>query len=185
MSENNQIVKTIKVRLINTHDTAINWKEIETSFIPSAGEFIIYDDAYNSMPRAKIGDGKTSLGQLPFSTTPVWVGTKAEYAAEGSKLPVGTIVYITDDGQADEDAATLAELPVASLDYRGRIAVVNVNGNDQPFMCLYRGGNYSWYPIPIWGSSTGGSGEPDIPSSAETTAKLGQAKLGTMILGQE
>lgn len=71
MSENNQIVKTIKVRLINTHDTAINWSEIETSFIPSAGEFIIYDDAYNSMPRAKIGDGKTSLGQLPFSTTPV------------------------------------------------------------------------------------------------------------------
>lgn len=70
MSENT-IVKTIKVRLINTHDTPTNWAAIESTFVPNEGEFIIYSDAAQMAPRAKIGDGVTTLDKLPFSTTPV------------------------------------------------------------------------------------------------------------------
>lgn len=189
MSESNTITKTIKVRLINTHDTSTNWAQVASTFTPEAGEFIIYDidsSAGQYAPRAKIGDGSTTLDKLPFSTAPVWIGTKAAYSSEQGNLPIGTIVYITDDGDAGEytdqsENTILEDLPVASVEYRGRIAVVSIGGNDQPFMCLYRGGQYSWYPIPVWGESTGG----DNAGSATTTAKLGTAKLGSMILGQE
>lgn len=65
---------TINVRLINTHDTLTNWESKAANFTPLAGEFIIYDidaTAEHYAPRVKIGDGITSLADLPFSSTPV------------------------------------------------------------------------------------------------------------------
>ena len=59
---------TLTARLINLHDTESKWNLCK-SFIPRKGELIIYDsDAYNPSPRFKLGDGKTSVIDLPFAT---------------------------------------------------------------------------------------------------------------------
>ena len=59
--------KTVKTRIQNKHDVEANWS---TSFVPLAGELIIYDpDGTYSYPRFKIGDGTKSLGSLQFLHT--------------------------------------------------------------------------------------------------------------------
>lgn len=58
--------KQLKTRLIQKHDTEANWNKA-TNFIPKDGELIIYDiDATNTHKRLKIGDGSTSIVNLPF-----------------------------------------------------------------------------------------------------------------------
>ena len=54
--------KMINVRIQNKHDSAANW-ELHSSFIPKAGEMIIYDGI---IPKVKMGDGVTTIGNLPF-----------------------------------------------------------------------------------------------------------------------
>lgn len=56
----------IRTRIVHKHDTEANWNKA-TSFIPKIGEFIIYDvDENFSYSRIKIGDGTTTVGELPF-----------------------------------------------------------------------------------------------------------------------
>ena len=58
-------------RFISTHDTEANWNEC-TNFVPNCGEMIVYDpdDKYD-YSRFKIGDGKTTIVNLPFATSDV------------------------------------------------------------------------------------------------------------------
>lgn len=58
--------KEIFGRLIQKHDIEENWLKA-INFIPRQGEIIIYDadDSY-SFERIKIGDGKTTVSNLPF-----------------------------------------------------------------------------------------------------------------------
>lgn len=56
----------INSRIINKHDTEVNWNKAE-NFIPLLGEIIIYDiDENYDYERFKIGDGKTIARLLPF-----------------------------------------------------------------------------------------------------------------------
>lgn len=58
--------KSIKTRIQNKHDIEANWLQA-TGFVPLAGELIIYDpDDTHKIPRIKIGDGETLVGQLDF-----------------------------------------------------------------------------------------------------------------------
>ena len=58
----------IKARIKNKHDTEANWALAE-NFKPLDGEVIVYDvDANHAYPRFKVGDGKTLVSALPFST---------------------------------------------------------------------------------------------------------------------
>ena len=58
----------IKARIKSKHDTEANWALAE-NFKPYAGEIIVYDvDANHAYPRFKVGDGKTNVNDLPFST---------------------------------------------------------------------------------------------------------------------
>ena len=58
----------LKARIINKHDTEANW-ELAENFKPLAGEVIVYDvDSTHAYPRFKVGDGKTLVNALPFST---------------------------------------------------------------------------------------------------------------------
>lgn len=62
MSEN-----TLHARIINIHDVEYNWNRAET-FVPRAGEIVVYDvDQTHQYPRFKIGDGQTSIVDLPFT----------------------------------------------------------------------------------------------------------------------
>ena len=61
-------MNTLNTRLIHTHDTAANW-DLCTTFIPKAGELIVYDiDEVYTYERFKIGDGSTTVTNLPFTT---------------------------------------------------------------------------------------------------------------------
>lgn len=58
--------KMFNTRITHKHDTRINWNKA-TNFIPMAGEIIVYDaDEYYDYPRVKIGDGETTVINLPF-----------------------------------------------------------------------------------------------------------------------
>mgnify|MGYP003288875971 CR=1 FL=1 len=60
--------KLVKTRIQNKHDIEANWNN--ASFVPYAGELIIYDpDSTYSYPRFKIGDGTRTVGALPFMFT--------------------------------------------------------------------------------------------------------------------
>lgn len=56
----------IKTRIQNKHDVEANWVQA-VNFIPMAGEVIVYDqDGNYDKPRIKIGDGQTTINNLPF-----------------------------------------------------------------------------------------------------------------------
>lgn len=56
----------IKTRIKNKHATEVEWNSY-VDFIPLEGEFIIYDiDNTHDYTRIKIGDGKTTVVNLPF-----------------------------------------------------------------------------------------------------------------------
>lgn len=58
--------KQINSRIIHKHDVESNWNRAAT-FVPKQGEIIIYDiDANNTVERFKVGDGKTTVIDLPF-----------------------------------------------------------------------------------------------------------------------
>lgn len=60
--------KVIKTRIINKHDTEANWNKA-IDFVPMKGEIVVYDtDDTHSCPRFKVGDGKSKITALPFST---------------------------------------------------------------------------------------------------------------------
>ena len=58
--------KSLRTRIQNKHDTEANWNKA-TSFIPKAGELIIYDQDENfNYVRLKIGNGEKTVIELPF-----------------------------------------------------------------------------------------------------------------------
>lgn len=58
--------KTLKTRVINKHDTEANWNKA-TTFIPKSGEVVVYSpDSTYAYSRIKIGDGTTTVVNLPF-----------------------------------------------------------------------------------------------------------------------
>lgn len=61
--------KKLKSRIVLKHDIEANWNKAST-FIPLLGEIIIYDvDSNYEYERIKIGDGETSVVNLPFITS--------------------------------------------------------------------------------------------------------------------
>lgn len=58
----------LNTRIQSKHDVEANWALAE-NFKPLAGEVIVYDvDSNHAYPRFKVGDGKTLVSALPFST---------------------------------------------------------------------------------------------------------------------
>ena len=63
--------KTMKARIQHKHDIEANWLKA-TNFTPLAGEIIVYDrDGLMDFERIKIGDGETTVNNLPFVFEPV------------------------------------------------------------------------------------------------------------------
>lgn len=62
-------MNALNMRIIHTHDIQANWdSEKLATFIPKAGEIIVYDiDANYSYERFKIGDGLRNVKELPFT----------------------------------------------------------------------------------------------------------------------
>lgn len=76
--------KTIRTRIQNRHAPESYWVSNNT-FVPRAGEIIIYDvDETHSHPRVKIGDGQTTIVNLPFGDATV-LGETADTAYRGDR----------------------------------------------------------------------------------------------------
>ena len=61
----------LNLRIIHTHDTEAKWLE-KSSFIPQLGEIIVYDkDLAHAYQRFKIGDGVSTVNELPFTVDTV------------------------------------------------------------------------------------------------------------------
>ncbi len=58
----------MKARVSNLYNTEAAWESLD--FVPYAGELIVYAPDYVNYlyTRIKVGDGKTSLRELPFFT---------------------------------------------------------------------------------------------------------------------
>lgn len=57
---------TIKTRVQLKNDTEAHW-DLATNFVPLKGEAIIYStDGTHPFSRLKMGDGSTTVAQLPF-----------------------------------------------------------------------------------------------------------------------
>lgn len=66
----------IKAQIIHKHLTEGEWTE--TNYIPEQGELIIYDiDATHTYERFKIGDGVTTVVNLPFTLDVILADAKA------------------------------------------------------------------------------------------------------------
>lgn len=98
----------LKTRIIHKHDTAENWAKA-TSFTPKEGELIVYEaDANNNVPRLKVGDGKTNVNALPFTSQPQvqadWSESDESSAAYVRNKPFGemetTTRVVINDGRA-------------------------------------------------------------------------------------
>ena len=61
--------KKLKIRMVQKHGTFEEWEDTE-DFIPLKGELIIYTDGAGRepIPRFKVGDGVTTVQELPFAT---------------------------------------------------------------------------------------------------------------------
>ena len=83
---------TVKTRIQLKYDTENNWNKA-INFIPLKGEIIIYSiDDSHPFCRLKVGDGETSIINLPFiiansSETLIKIGTTAELNSDISYIP--------------------------------------------------------------------------------------------------
>lgn len=68
--------KTLRTRIKQRHGTSAYWSS-QIDFVPLAGEIIFYDDhktltdefdVVHNLPGLKLGDGVTTVEQLPFLT---------------------------------------------------------------------------------------------------------------------
>ena len=77
--------KEITSRLVLKHDIAANWANA-TNFVPKQGEIIIYDkDATCNHERIKVGDGETTVANLPFFTCDNGGDEKEMYGVDANK----------------------------------------------------------------------------------------------------
>lgn len=77
---------TIKTRIRLKSDTEANWnKEASRNFVPLLGELIIYTaDATHTYSRLKIGDGSTTIVNLPFIDAGTINGNEVEIVKRNS-----------------------------------------------------------------------------------------------------
>ena len=77
-------------KIIHKHDTEANWQAYRSGYVPAAGEIVVYDrDESRSFERIKIGDGVTTILNLPFiSDNEVYIG--AEEPTEGQRFWIDT-----------------------------------------------------------------------------------------------
>lgn len=82
--------KKINSRIVHKHDTEVNWNKA-TNFVPLKGEIIIYDiDSTHNEARIKIGNGSTTVINLPFSAETPVRGT--DYWTDADKAEIKSYV---------------------------------------------------------------------------------------------
>ena len=151
------MAKTIQTRVQHKHDIEANWL-LATNFIPLAGELIIYDvDDNHPKIRAKIGDGETLLSELPWALDEAALETATNNKL--TELEADILDILNEKVQVTGIwVGTKAEYDTLNAEDKIAAGTVVIITDDN-------------------GTTT--------DATVATTAKLGTAVLGTMILGQE
>lgn len=98
---------TLKTRIQNRHDTEANWTTASNAtnpFIPLEGEVIVYDpDATHTIPRLKIGDGSTKVGNLAFVGSDIskFVTTDTAQDITGAKTFSDSLKVVSSDDSSN------------------------------------------------------------------------------------
>lgn len=129
--------KVLNSRMIQKHDIEANWAKAE-NFIPKQGEIIIYDiDELHSQERIKIGDGISSVQNLPFLVAEIsalpeltfsdfdgeqftYDGTQPleiEYVSESSARTIANSVMPTKVSQLTNDSGFITQNGMATENY--------------------------------------------------------------------
>lgn len=58
--------KILNTRIQQKYDSESNWSTVESTFVPLDGEVVVYGSNDLTSPKLKIGDGTTTLEELPF-----------------------------------------------------------------------------------------------------------------------
>ena len=114
--------KTFKARTIHKHDIEDNWSR--ATFVPEAGEIIIYDtDASYGYERFKIGDGWQDINSLPFADGALrdYIDTEIE-TLSGEISAVSTLVGDTSVSTQISDAVTAASVHVVTAESSDGVA---------------------------------------------------------------
>lgn len=85
----------IKGRILNKADTEENWNKALT-FVPLKGEICVYlPDEMNMDTRFKVGDGETTISNLPFAIPDLTAITEAEIDAicGASIVPASEVLF--------------------------------------------------------------------------------------------
>lgn len=139
----------IKARIKNKHDTEANWALAE-NFKPLDGEVIVYDvDANHAYPRFKVGDGKTLISALPFSTdvlTNYVTETELASALSETTNAINKNIATIDDEVATHVAATNNPHQVT----KAQVGLGNVDNVKQ-----YSASNPPPYPVTSVAGKTG------------------------------
>lgn len=210
--------RILQARLIHCAYTADEWATDENKVkVLKSGELGFETIIQNNIiisAKSKVGDGITEWQNLPYVTDDSlkpFIGTKSEYEAVYARgeIPVGTLVYLTDensgdgggsDGEDDNNGSSsggstglgtvsvVTTLPLASAYYRGKFLILEKDNSDDLYICLKISSSYQWFNITT--ADTGVDGE-DTENGGEdnettvTVATLGTAILGQMILGKK
>ena len=111
------IEKELRTRITQKHDIEVNWEKA-INFIPKKGELIVYDPDENyDYSRVKIGDGISTVNELPFiiavDASLTQSGQAADAKAVGDALegkqPIGDYVLANKLPEVIDDALTQAK----------------------------------------------------------------------------
>ena len=160
MSSENKREIRVTAELITTHDTPDNWaQESVKDFVPAQGRFIVYDETDESKPsRVKIGNGKSSIADLPFMDEPVFNALKSyinNFFAKGSVLQ-----YARGDGTIGSFNTTFV-------------------GTKAEYTTAYNAGNIPVGTIVVITDES----DDDTENAGASSSILGTGVLGYMVLG--
>ena len=105
--------KNFNTRIINKHDTEENWSK--ANFIPKQGELIIYDkDSTHDIERFKIGDGTTTVNELPFQNINI------SNFKSGSAILIDDVSPVTHDMSVKISSDTVTDLTAVKVKKQGK-----------------------------------------------------------------
>ena len=174
--------KNLKTRIQNKHDTEANWAKA-TTFKPLAGELIIYDkDSNNAKPRFKIGDGITTVTNLPFVAIDYGGRiTSLESTVNGlgtaAQKDVGFFATAAQGTKADNAVPKTRKVNNKALSADITLGASDVGVTESAFPGLKKTGTITG--IKMNGSSKGTSGVVDLGTVLTNASAFATSAQGT------
>ena len=162
--------KILNTRIQLKNDTEANWN-LKTSFIPKIGETIIYNpDSNYNYSRIKIGDGKTTLANLPFlGAFSDWQETDSNKVGYIKNKPILGTAAAANTSTTVQNDTTLPTGAAIKTFVEGKGYTTGVKGDAES---NYRTGNVNITKANIGLDKVDNTNDASKPISAATQAAL-------------